>query len=114
MRQIIDHTSAAYYKWGAGCDTWVLVDTQNLSVKQEHMPPYATEVEHFHNHAQQFFYVLQGTATFYIDDQKYSVKEKQGIVVECKSKHVVVNETDEDLTFLVISHPSTNTDRILI
>ena len=45
---------------GEGCDGWVLADNKELSVKQERMPPNTAEDLHYHEKAQQFFYILKG------------------------------------------------------
>lgn len=78
------------------------------------MPPGTAEKLHFHEHAEQFFYILKGEAAFYCDDEKFSVKTGESISVLPKSKHYIANESLEDLEFLVISNPSTNNDRIEI
>lgn len=100
-----------HYVWGNGCDSWILKDTQNLSVKQEIMPSGTAEKLHFHREAEQYFYILKGEAVFYIDEEKFSVKAGESITVLPKSKHYISNESEEELEFLVVSSPSTNNDR---
>ena len=114
MATIVNKTSAQHYTWGEICDSWVLADTPGLSVKQESMPPGTKETLHFHNHAQQFFFILKGTATFYTNGKKNSVSANEGILIEPKTEHYIANETATELEFLVISHPSTNQDRIVV
>jgi mannose-6-phosphate isomerase-like protein (cupin superfamily) len=111
---VIDKETAAHSMWGDHCDNWVLADTDGLSVKQESMPAGAIEALHFHNHAQQFFFVLNGTATFYIENKKLIVAAQKGLLIQPKIKHYVANETDEKLDFLVISQPTTNNDRTIV
>lgn len=111
---IVDTLSAEYYTWGANCDSWVLVDTKGLSVKQERMPSGAKERKHFHAKAQQFFYILKGTATFYIDHHRIDVVEEKGIVIHPDTAHFIANETDRILEFLVISQPTTTDDRTVV
>lgn len=103
--------NAEHYIWGNGCDSWVLKDSENLSVKQEIMPSQTAEKLHFHHHAEQFFYILKGEAVFYTNDEKFSVKAGESISILPKSKHYISNESENDLEFLVISNPSTNNDR---
>ena len=67
MNTIIDKQKAGHYQWGYNCESWVLGDTDGLSVKQENMPGGAKENLHFHKNAQQFFFILKGASTFYID-----------------------------------------------
>lgn len=103
--------NSKHYIWGNSCDSWILKDSQNLSIKQEIMPSETAEKLHFHNNAEQFFYVLKGEAVFYVDDEKFSLKSGESISILPKSKHYISNESENDLEFLVISNPSTNNDR---
>ena len=107
----IDTQTASHYLWGANCDSWVLVDSEGLSVKQESMPGGSKEKLHFHTHAQQFFFVLKGMATFYANDERIEVEVQKGLLIKPGIKHYIANETDEALDFLVISQPTTNNDR---
>ncbi len=43
-----------HYIWGNNCDSWVLLNSKNPSIKQEIMPPKTKEQLHFHKNAQQF------------------------------------------------------------
>jgi mannose-6-phosphate isomerase-like protein (cupin superfamily) len=63
MRPItISRENARHYVWGENCDGWRLLQSASLSVIEEHMPPGASEVRHFHRRAQQFFFILSGEA----------------------------------------------------
>ncbi|UOU99733.1 cupin domain-containing protein [Chryseobacterium daecheongense] len=106
--------NSKHYIWGDHCDSWVLRDSQNLSVKQEKMPSGTSEKFHFHEYAEQFFYILKGEGTFYLDDKKITVKAGESLSILPGFKHYISNETLNDLEFLVISSPSTNKDRIEI
>lgn len=110
----IDKRTAAHYLWGENCDSWVLADTDGLSVKQESMPPGTREKLHFHSRAQQFFFILSGTATFYLDGAKEVVGAQQGLLITPQTKHYIANETEGPLSFLVISQPTTNSDRTTV
>jgi mannose-6-phosphate isomerase-like protein (cupin superfamily) len=110
----IDTHSARHYFWGENCEAWIFVETETLSVKQESMPPDSRENLHFHNEARQFFYVLQGRATFYLESEKIEVNQHQGLEITPKFKHYIANETSERLDFLLISQPNTKNDRINI
>ena len=110
--KIIDKETAEHYLWGNNCDSWVLSDTEGLSVKQESMPAGTREKLHFHKNAQQFFFILQGTAAFYVDNEKHIVSEQKGLRIEAAIKHYIANESEERLEFLMISQPTTDGDRI--
>jgi mannose-6-phosphate isomerase-like protein (cupin superfamily) len=103
--------NSEHYIWGNNCDSWILNDSQNLSVKQEMMPPGTSEKLHFHENSQQFFYILKGEAVFFINNEKHIVKTGESITIFAKSKHYISNESTVTLEFLVISNPSTNNDR---
>lgn len=113
-KKIIDKQTALQYTWGNNCQSWILADTEGLSVKQESMPAGTREKLHFHNTAMQFFYILKGTATFYTETEKTIVPQQKSLLIEPKIRHYIENETGETLDFLVISQPSTNNDRIPI
>jgi len=99
------------YTWGDGCYGWILVDSHALSVKQEKMPPHTAEAWHYHQQAQQFFFILKGSASFEVEAEKFSVKAGEGFYIEAGKKHRILNETGADLEFILSSQPSTNNDR---
>ncbi len=59
--------NAEHYTWGNQCDGWHLLRSGSLSVIQERMPPGTSEQMHYHESAQQVFYILSGTATFEVE-----------------------------------------------
>lgn len=111
---MINKENSKSYKWGENCDSWIFVDNENLSVKSESMPSQTKERLHFHTKAQQFFYILRGTATFYISEKTELVNENEGMLIDPEIEHYIANETEKRLDFLVISQPTTNNDRTTI
>jgi len=106
--------NAEYYTWGQQCDGWHLLKSDSLSVIQEHMPPGTNEQLHYHEKAQQVFYILSGTATFEIDGELKTVNANQSIHITKGKKHRILNNADADLHFLVISEPKAHGDRVNI
>ncbi|MGG5210718.1 cupin domain-containing protein [Chryseobacterium sp. MIQD13] len=106
--------NSEHYIWGNSCDSWILNDSANLSVKQEKMPAGTAEKLHLHERAEQVFYILKGEAVLYINNKKFVVKSGESISIQPKSEHFISNESHEELEFLVISSPSTHNDRIEI
>ena len=104
--------NSTHYKWGNNCDGWHLVETNTLSVIQEVMPPSTSEKLHYHNHSQQFFFILKGVATFVVENTFYEVCEGQAFHVPAKLKHRILNETTNTLEFIVTSEPKSHGDRI--
>jgi len=102
------------YSWGDDCYGWTFVDTPALSIKQELMPPDTSEQLHYHEHANQFFFILKGRAKFMIDGVEQILQPNEGIEIKAGQKHKISNNNDDDLEFILYSQPSTNNDRIVI
>ncbi len=100
------------YKWGANCDGWNLVDEASLSIKQERMPAGTEEAKHFHQEAQQFFYILKGVASFEITGASVTINAGEGLHIPAGTWHKIINKSAEDLEFLLCSQPSAKNDRI--
>ena len=107
----INKSNARHYSWGTGCESWVYMESENLSVKHEKMPAGTKEQLHYHKKAQQFFFILQGEATFYLEGDKNIIAPQCGIWITPGQQHYIANETDQPLEFLVISQPDTTHDR---
>jgi len=101
-----------HYIWGDKCDGWHLLKSASLSIIQEKMPPHTSEGLHFHNTAQQFFFILKGTATFQVEGAIFEVNENKGFYILPLQKHRIFNHTDLTLEFLVISEPKSHGDRV--
>jgi mannose-6-phosphate isomerase-like protein (cupin superfamily) len=112
LKVVSKYQPLKHYLWGSDCDGWDLVDEDALSVKQELMPAGTKEVKHYHQSAQQFFYILKGKATFEIEDSTIIINQGEGLHIEAGKKHRILNETGEDLEFVLCSQPSTKNDRI--
>lgn len=110
---MISKANAEHYTWGEVCDGWRLVDRPELSVIHERVPPGAAEVRHYHTQSRQFFFVLTGTATLELGGMRETLGPQQGLEVPPGVPHQLLNLSDADIEFLVISHPTTRGDRIL-
>jgi mannose-6-phosphate isomerase-like protein (cupin superfamily) len=106
--------NAEHYTWGTNCDGWHLLRSDSLSVIQERMPPGTSEQMHFHERAQQLFYILSGTATFEVEGGLKTVAANQSIHIPNNTKHRILNNGDIDLHFLVVSEPKSHGDRVNI
>jgi len=114
MKPVSKEQSLKHYTWGNACDGWNLVDEASLSVKKERMPPGTSEALHYHQYAQQFFFILKGTASFEIEAEHIIVNEQEGIHIPAGKKHRISNQAGEDLEFILSSQPSTKEDRYTI
>jgi mannose-6-phosphate isomerase-like protein (cupin superfamily) len=108
----ISRLTAPHYTWAEVCDGWRLVDDAGLSVIEERVPPGATEVEHHHERARQFFYVLSGEATLLVGGVAHRLMPRSGLEIPPGARHQFRNDGTEDVVFLVISAPSTRGDRV--
>ena len=113
MNKVVSkYQSLKHYQWGNDCDGWNFVEEESLSIKQERMPAGCSEQLHYHRHSQQFFFILKGIATFEIENKLVEVKEQEGLHIKPGLKHRILNNTKEDLEFILSSQPSTVNDRI--
>ena len=103
-----------HYSWGDGCDGWHLLKEPNLSVIEERMPPGTAEVRHYHNRAQQFFYILSGEATMEADGEITKLNAGEGIRITAGTRHQIRNESSDPVRFLVISQPPSHGDRVVV
>lgn len=104
--------NSEHYNWGNNCSGWHLVKSENLSVIEEFMPANNSEEKHYHNYSEQYFHILNGTATFDIQNEILEVNKGEGIHIYPQEVHQVKNEKSTDLEFIVISQPTTKGDRI--
>lgn len=109
----INKSNSEHYKWGNSCDGWHFVKNDRLSIIQELMPPGSEETEHYHQEAEQFFYVLDGILTIEMDGKVFSVKTNEGLHVLPNVLHQVKNTSKKSVEFLVISVPPSHGDRII-
>lgn len=108
----IERANAEHYLWGKGCDGWHLVKRDDMSVIAERVPSGAGETRHLHEKVRQFFYILSGSAVIEIDGECIPLNEGQGIEVAPGTPHRFSNESEEDVHFLVFSHPASHGDRL--
>ena len=85
----------------------------DFSVIQERMPPHTSEVEHFHNVSRQFFYVLSGTLSVIVQGERQVLNSEQGLEIPPKVRHRVINDTDSDVQFILVSAPPSHGDRVV-
>lgn len=103
-----------HYLWGDNCDGWHLLKSDSLSVIQEKMPALSSEGLHFHKSAQQFFFILKGTATFQLEGEIFEVSQNKGFHIQAQQIHQIFNHSDSELEFLVISEPKSHGDRYYV
>jgi len=97
--------SAEHYAWGDGCDGWILLDGDDLTVVEECVPAGKSEARQRHAAARQFFYVLHGEATLEIDGRVHALSAREGMHVPHGVAHQLRNAGNTDVRFLVVSSP---------
>ena len=110
----ISTKDAEHYTWGDNCDGWHLVKNDLLSVIQEVMPPGTDEAWHYHDQAQQFFYVLSGEAVMEVNGEEINIQTGHGLPIPNKIPHKIKNVSGEPVHFLVISQPRSHGDRVVL
>lgn len=106
--------TAVNYKWGDNCDGWHLLQSDELTVIREKMPPGTAEQLHYHNKAQQLFYILSGEANFKIGDERITLSAGESLHINAGVSHFIANLSGNALEFLVISQPKSHGDRVNI
>jgi mannose-6-phosphate isomerase-like protein (cupin superfamily) len=108
----ISRETAEHYVWGNSCDGWHLVKNADLSVIQECMPPGTSEVRHYHERAQQFFFILCGQATMEVEGETIRLSAEEGVHIAPSKRHQIRNDSGDPVRFLVISQPPSHGDRV--
>lgn len=111
--KVLSTQTAEHYTWGQRCDGWHLLRSDACSVIRERMPPQTSEVAHFHTRSRQFSYVLAGTLTIIVTGEHQVLNHEQGLEIPPKATHRVLNDTDSDVHFIVISAPPSHGDRVV-
>lgn len=109
---MISAETAAHYQWGAECDGWHLLKSDGLSVIQERMPAGTSEARHFHHAARQFFFVLAGTLKIESAEATEILQALEGLEIAPGVVHRVFNDSQGEVSFLVISQPPSHGDRV--
>jgi quercetin dioxygenase-like cupin family protein/RimJ/RimL family protein N-acetyltransferase len=113
LRQTIQSIQTApHFTWGDACDCWWLHQDEKFTVIAERMPPNTAERRHYHQHADQFFYCLQGELWIQLHDEEYILQEHEGLSIPAGAPHQVKNNSSNTVRFLVFSSPNSHMDRI--
>lgn len=104
--------NARRYGWGDGCVGWHLLESADLSVIRELMPPGTSEGRHLHRQARQVFIVLSGELTIDVDGRQMVVQRDASLEVLPEVPHTVRNSAPGETEFLVISMPPSHGDRV--
>ncbi len=110
---MVDKSKVEHYIWGENCDGWHLVKTDAVSVIQERMPPGTSESRHKHSASRQFFFVLSGELEIESGGTSQTLRSHQGLEVPPGMSHQVLNRSQADAEFIVVSAPPSHGDRVV-
>jgi len=99
-------------EWAPRCFAWEYLSSRELSVKLEKMALGGRSEPHAHKTSRQVFFIIKGEARFYLENEEYAFKPFDGIDVLPSQKHCIVNTSDEELIFLLVSSPRTENDAL--
>lgn len=106
--------NAEHFFWGQNYDGWFLAKNPNASVIQEVMLPGTSEVTHYHEKTWQYIFILTGKMTVEIGKSQCELNPLEGIEMPIGISHNLYNQTTENVTYLLISAPNVEGDRINI
>lgn len=110
--KMVSIKNAEHYTWGQLNSGWHLLKNNELSVIEESMEPGTSEQLHFHRKAQQLFYILSGKAGLEINQQLIQLNPGESIHIPPGIPHMIYNNGDIVLRFIVISAPKSQGDRV--
>lgn len=106
--------NAEHYIWGNICDGWHLVKSNELSIIHEKMPSKTMEVRHLHQKSRQFFFVLSGQAAMEVNGEVILLNQHEGVEILPNIPHQMMNNSDKEIEFIVVSTPTSKGDRVLV
>lgn len=108
---IVNKENAEHYMWGNNCEGWRIVNSEEMTIIFEKMPPGTSEKMHFHEISRQFFFIIRGKASIETDEQTYTLEKNEGIEILPGIRHRFYNPSENTVEFLVTSFPSAIKDR---
>jgi len=109
---VTNRSNAEHYVWGEVCDGWRHLSRPDLSVIEERIPPGRGEVKHYHEHARQVFFVLEGELEIEAGSTPARLHPGDSLEIPPRQAHRVWNPGASDARFLVVSAPTSQGDRV--
>jgi len=100
------------FHWGKAGIGWMLSNSDKVTIVERQLSEGTREVKHYHNKSWQFFYVISGVGTMFIDDDEIEISSDESVEVDPLCKHQFANSGDGILRYLVISIPNSYGDRV--
>ena len=67
---------------------------------------------HYHDKVEETFYVLEGEATFYVDDKPHYLAAGDAVRLQAPERHDVFNESNQPLKMVFIKCPYLPKDKV--
>lgn len=107
----VSKKSEPAFRWREVCDGWTLLESENLHVIQERMPPGTAELLHVHEEVRQLYFVLDGEATVDVGTGRVLLQAWDAIAIAPGRPHRMTNRSSRALEFLVVSSSAPRVDR---
>ncbi len=70
------------------------------------IPPEKSSVRHYHQDAEETYYILKGEGWMEIDDEEFALTPGQACLIEAGEVHRIENRGEENLEFLAACAPA--------
>ena len=80
----------------------ILLETEYTKVKQITVNPGQRLSYQYHSKRQEFWTIVNGSATIVLDDEKILVAQGESIYIPLGAKHRIMNETNELVVFIEV------------
>lgn len=80
--------------------------TERHSVAYVTIPSGKSSLLHYHPHAEESYYILQGTARLLLADEEAILVPGQVILIPPPKPHKIINVSETDLAFLAVCVPA--------
>ena len=69
---------------------------------------------HYHQEVEETFYVLEGTATFLVDDVEHWLVAGDAVRLEAPERHAVINDGEQTAKMVFIKCPYLPKDKVVV
>jgi mannose-6-phosphate isomerase-like protein (cupin superfamily) len=80
--------------------------TERHSVAYVVIPSGKSSLLHYHPHAEESYYILQGEARMLLADEEAIVTPQQAVLIPAQKPHKIINIGESDLVFLAVCVPA--------
>ncbi len=81
---------------------YVLEDEPNYKLKRIEVNPKHRLSYQYHNHRQEFWTIIEGTATVVIDEEEQTLSYGQSVFIPQGSKHRIENRSEHQVVFIEV------------